>query len=62
MMNFEFLKGKKGFRMLAQFTSDAETFAVSLSAQQLIFRQTFCTDNYFPYICTNINILSHEQL
>ena len=29
MMNFEFLKGKKGFRMLAHFTSDAETFAVS---------------------------------
>jgi len=29
MMNFEFLKGKKGFRLLAQFTSDAETFAVS---------------------------------
>ena len=29
MMNFEFLKGQKGFRLLARFTSDAEMFAVS---------------------------------
>lgn len=28
MMNFEFLKGKKGFRLLAQFTSDP--FAVRI--------------------------------
>lgn len=29
MRNFEFLKGKSGFRLLARFTSDAEMFAVS---------------------------------
>ena len=29
MMNFEFLKGQKGFRLLARFTSDAEMFVVS---------------------------------
>ena len=29
MRNFEFLKGKSGFRLLARFTSDAEMFAMS---------------------------------